>query len=169
MPDGQVADWGVDQLGRDHEKPFFLAVGIYRPHQPMFAPQRYFDLYDPKTIALPRTSAGDLWDVPEPGRDLALKGWTSGCHRTVIEHNQWREGVRGYLASISFADALVGKIIAALDASPHADSTLIVLWSDHGWHLGEKKPLGQTHAMGAGDAGPAHHRAAEFLGRASGR
>lgn len=143
FPDGKIANWGVEQLERQHDGPFLLALGFYKPHQPFFAPRKYFDLYDAKRIALPPTIAGDLYDVPTPGRDLATRPWTSGTHKTVMEHNAWRDAVHAYLATVSFVDALVGRAIDALDRSPYADSTWIILWSDHGWSLGEKEHWGK--------------------------
>ena len=82
-------------------------------------------------------------DVPQPGRDLATRPWTSGTHRTVVTHGAWRDAVRAYLATVSFVDSLVGRVIAALDKSPHADNTWIILWSDHGYHHGEKGQWGK--------------------------
>lgn len=143
FPDGRIANWGVSQLCKRHDRPFLLALGFYKPHQPFFAPRKYFDLYDPKKIALPTTIAGDLYDVPPPGRDLATRPWTSGTHKTVMEHNAWRDAARAYLATVSFVDALVGKVVDALDQSPHAQNTWIILWSDHGWSLGEKEHWGK--------------------------
>jgi len=143
FPDGRIANWGVSQLKTRHDKPFLLALGFYKPHQPFFAPRKYFDLYDSENIALPTTIAGDLYDVPPPGRDLATRPWTSGTHKTVMEHNGWRDAVRAYLATVSFVDALVGKVVDALDGSPHAHNTWIILWSDHGWSLGEKEHWGK--------------------------
>jgi len=143
FPDGKIANWGVSQLGERHNKPFLLALGFYKPHQPFFAPRKYFELYDPKRIALPTTIAGDLYDVPPPGRDLATRPWTSGTHKTVMEHNAWRDAVHAYLATVSFVDALVGRALDALDRSPHAHNTWIILWSDHGWSLGEKEHWGK--------------------------
>jgi arylsulfatase A-like enzyme len=143
FPDRKIADWGVEQLHKKHEKPFLLALGFYKPHQPFFAPRKYFDLYDPKTTSLPQTIAGDLKDIPPVGRDLATRPWTSGTHKTVVEHKAWRDAVRGYLATVSFADSLVGRVLKALDKSPHADNTWIILWSDHGWSLGEKEHWGK--------------------------
>jgi arylsulfatase A-like enzyme len=143
FPDGRIAGWGVRQLGRKQPKPFLLALGFYKPHQPFFAPRKYFDLYDATKIVLPPTIAGDLYDVPAPGRDLATRPWTSGTHKTVMEHNAWRDAVHAYLATVSFVDALVGRVLDALDHSDHADDTWIVLWSDHGWSLGEKEHWGK--------------------------
>lgn len=143
MPDGQIANWAVGQLKKDHDKPFFLAAGFYRPHQPFFVPRKYFDMYNVDRITLPPTIAGDLDDLSQTAKYFAHLAWTSGCHKTVIEHDQWPRAVQGYLASISFADAQVGKVVNALAESEYAADTWIVLWSDHGWHLGEKEHWGK--------------------------
>jgi len=135
MGDWQVADWARGELAKDHDKPFFLAVGIFRPHLPWYVPKKYFDMYPPDQITLPNVNENDLDDIPPLGQKMARPG---GDHKRVIDHNQWRKAVSSYLASISFADACVGRVIDALDRSAYADNTVIVLWSDHGWHLGEK-------------------------------
>lgn len=143
FPDRKIADWSAGQLSKKHNKPFLMAVGFYKPHQPFFAPRKYFDLYDPTKVALPRTIAGDLHDIPAAGRELATQPWTSGTHQTVAKHGAWREAVHGYLATVSFADSLVGRVVDALDKSTYAENTWIVLWSDHGWSLGEKEHWGK--------------------------
>ena len=143
MPDGEIVNWAVGQLDKKHHQPFFLAAGFYRPHQPFFVPRKYFDMYDVDKIALPPTIAGDLDDLSQMAKYFAHLAWTSGCHKTVVEHGQWKQAVQGYLASISFADAQVGKVVDALDQSQYADDTWIVFWSDHGWHLGEKEHWGK--------------------------
>jgi len=143
FPDAQVADWGVAQLQQAGNEPLLLAVGFYKPHQPFFVPRKYFDMYDVRHVALPLTIAGDLYDVPVPGVDLATRPWTSATHKTVVKYGAWREAVRAYLATISFADALVGRLIDGLDRSPRADDTWIILWSDHGWSLGQKGHWGK--------------------------
>lgn len=135
MGDYKTVDWVSTELAKNHDKAFFLACGIYKPHLPWFVPQKYFDKFPPDKVTLPVVKNEDLDDVPEVGRHLALR---SGDHRKVIEFGQWRKAVQGYLASIAFADAQVGRVLDALDASPHAKNTIVVLWSDHGWHLGEK-------------------------------
>lgn len=136
MADWKVADWASEYLQREHEDPFFLAVGIYRPHLPWFVPRPYFERYPEASIRLPVVNPQDLDDVPAPGRRLARP---EGDHRKVVESGNWEKAVQGYLASITFADACVGRVLDALDRSPHAENTIIVLWSDHGWHLGEKQ------------------------------
>ena len=130
-----VADWIGRQLRRDHGKPFFLACGIYRPHLPWFVPQEYYDLFPLETVQLPPgIKEDDLADVPEEGRRLAADRYLPH----IRKHGQWRKGVQGYLASIAFADDMVGRVLDALDNSGLDDGTIVVLWSDHGWHLGEK-------------------------------
>ena len=140
VPDGEMADWKLtewteEQLGKQHDRPLFLASGIFRPHLPWYAPRKYFDMYPLESVTLPNINENDLDDVPELGRKMARP---QGDHKRVIETDNWRRAVQGYLASITFADACVGRIVGALDRSAYADDTIIVLWSDHGWHLGEK-------------------------------
>ena len=133
--DYQVASWATRELSKTRDKPFFHAIGIFRPHIPWYAPSKYFDLYPEKSVFLPNVREDDLDDVPLAGQRSIRKAW----HRWLVDNEEWRGAVRGYLASISFADAQVGRLLDALDASPHADNTIIVLWSDHGMHLGEKQ------------------------------
>jgi arylsulfatase A-like enzyme len=104
-------------------------------------PKRYFDLYPLETVTLPNVKEDDLDDVPPAGRAMAKP---TGDHARVLEHGAWRRAVQGYLASISFVDACVGRVVRALDDGPHKDTTVIVLWSDHGWHLGEKEHWGKA-------------------------
>jgi len=136
MGDYKSVDYVLGQLRRRHDKPFFLACGIYRPHLPWYVPRKYFDLFPEEEVQLPKTLATDLDDLGARARDIAGRG--GGYHRKVLEANQWKQAVRGYLASIAFADAMLGRLLDGLDDSPHAKNTVIVLWSDHGWQLGEK-------------------------------
>jgi arylsulfatase A-like enzyme len=142
--DGQITDWAIEQLNKPREKPLLLGVGYYRPHIPLYAPKIDFDCYPPvEEILLPKTQENDLEDIGEAGRKWAVEAVTAGSHATVVKHNQWREAVRAYLASVTFVDRQIGKLIAALEKLPDADNTLIILWSDHGWHLGEKQHWGK--------------------------
>jgi arylsulfatase A-like enzyme len=109
---------------------------MWRPHLPWFAPQEYFDNYPLSSIKLPPYLENDLEDVPNEGIKMAKR---SNDHEKVIEYNQWKSAIQGYLASIEFADAQVGRILEALNNSEFRDNTTIVLWSDHGWQLGEKE------------------------------
>lgn len=135
MGDFKTVDWVTQELNRKHDKPFFLACGIYRPHLPWYVPQKYFDMYPADKVTLPSVKNDDLDDIPPAGKRLAIR---SGDHKKVIEFGQWRKAVQGYLASITFADSCVGRVLDALDKSSHASNTVVVLWSDHGWSLGEK-------------------------------
>lgn len=136
MGDSKVASWVIEQLGKKHAQPLFLACGMYRPHLPWYVPKKYFDQFPLDSIQLPETKTDDLADVPAAGLRMAKP---QADHKKVTEHNQWKQAVQGYLASIAFSDAQVGRVLNALDAGPNANNTIIVFWTDHGWHLGEKQ------------------------------
>jgi len=142
--DWKVADWAIDQLkSMPEDKPFFLSVGLRRPHVPCYATKEWFDLYPLESVVLPPVRDDDRDDLPRYSWYLH---WTLPEPRLswLREHDQWRPLVRAYLACVSFVDSQVGRLIEALDHSPHRDNTLIVLWSDHGWHIGEKGMTGKT-------------------------
>ncbi len=142
--DYQVATWAIEQIKTARkDRPFFLAAGFFLPHVPCYATQKWFDLYPDNDSVLPLVKDGDRddtprfswylhWDLPEP----RLK-W-------VRDNNQWRNLVRSYLTSTSFVDAQVGRLIAALEEAGLAENTVVVLWGDHGWHLGEKGITGKN-------------------------
>jgi arylsulfatase A-like enzyme len=136
LADGQVTNWAVQELLTKQEGPRFTAVGIYRPHLPWYVPKKYLDLYPLETLQLPEVPEDDLDDVPVEYQEAAMGG--REAHRWIVENDKWKEAVQGYLASISFADAMLGKILDALDESGEADNTIVVLISDHGWQLGHK-------------------------------
>lgn len=138
MPDTRVADWAIAQLEQEHDEPFFLAVGFYRPHVPMYAPARWFDLHPIDQVQLPPILDDDRLDLPEYAKRLTI-GHPAPRHEWFVEHDQWHAAVQSYLATSSFVDACVGRVLDALDQSPHADDTIVVLFSDHGFHLGEKQ------------------------------
>ncbi len=131
--DARLANWAVRYLSKERSRPFFLAVGFYRPHLPWYAPQEHFDRFPASRMELPPTLDGDIDDVPKS----ALRSFRD--HQNVTKHDEWRKAVAGYLACINYADSNVGRVLQALDNGPHADNTIIVLWSDHGWQLGEKQ------------------------------
>ncbi len=141
--DWKVASWAVDKLRQEYDKPFFLQVGFFLPHVPCYATQKWFDLYPDEDLIMPPLLAGDRsdtpgfswyihWDLPEPR------------FRFLQEADQWRPLVRSYLACISFVDSQVGRLLEALEQSGRMENTIIVLWSDHGYHLGEKAMSGKN-------------------------
>lgn len=136
MLDFRNMTYGINQLAKKHDKPFFLACGLAKPHLPFSVPKKYFDMYPLDKIQLPPIKADDLKDIPPAGLRFAK---ADGDHKKITEAGKWKECVQAYLASITFCDAMVGRLIEALDRSPHKDNTIICLWSDHGWHLGEKQ------------------------------
>jgi arylsulfatase A-like enzyme len=125
--------FGVDILARKHDKPFFLAVGLIKPHLPFNAPKQFFDLY-PKQIEPPRINPKDHDDIPAVGNAWAKRR----DDNQFKKDNAWNEVRRAYLACISWTDFNVGRLIDALEKSPYADNTVVVLWSDHGFAQGEK-------------------------------
>lgn len=131
-----VAEWISEQLQKEHTKPFFLGCGLYRPHEPWFVPEKYFEPFPLESIQLPPGYLeDDLEDVPASGKRLGPNRYFAH----IQEQGQWKQGIQGYLAAIYFADAMLGKVLDALEDSPNADNTIVMLWSDHGWHLGEKQ------------------------------
>ena len=135
MSDAQVASFVTEYFKNDHEQPFFLAVGLDKPHTPLNVPKEFFDLYPLETVQLPDVLQNDLKDVPRQGKNIA-KG--ANEYQRIVKSGEWQEIVQAYLASVSFTDAMVGRVIDALYSSPYSDNTIVVLWSDNGWHLGEK-------------------------------
>ncbi len=138
LVDGQVADKAIETIARVKDKPFFIAVGFRKPHLPFIAPKKYYDLYPlekmrlapnpftPKDVPqLALTNSGELRaysDIPKSG---------------PIPDQKAREVIRGYYAATSYTDAQIGRVIKALDQMGLRDNTIIVLWGDHGWQLGE--------------------------------
>jgi arylsulfatase A-like enzyme len=136
LPDEAVVDYGIQQLQAKHNKPFFLAVGLSKPHMPWNVPKKYYDLFPLDSIELPPTQDGDLKDVPPGGVRMARP---DEDHAAILESGRWKEAVQGYLAAIAYCDAQIGRLLDAYDESPHKANTIIVFWGDHGWHLGEKE------------------------------
>lgn len=135
--DVKVVEYAADFLGKAHKKPFFLALGIYRPHLPWHVPQKYYDMYPIDEIVVPTLHEDDLDDIPIEGQKLAKASLED--FETIREQGKWKEAIQAYLASITFADDQVGKILDLLEQSDYKDNTIIVSWSDHGWHLGTKQ------------------------------
>ncbi len=141
MADTMRANWAVKQLKKQHDKPFFIATGLYAPHFPNYCPQMYFDLYDPDDIVLPPYKVDDLDDLPPKIRKM--KTARSRIHQKLESLGAVRDAIHGYLACMSYADAMVGRMLDSLETSPYADNTIVVLWSDHGYHHGEKGDWGK--------------------------
>ncbi|MDM8173512.1 sulfatase [Olivibacter sp. 47] len=144
--DGLIATEAIKLLmqSKSKRKPFFLAVGFFRPHTPYVAPKKYFDLYPLQTVPLPKQLPNDLDDIPED----AL--FTKSAHWGLSEEKQ-REALRAYYASISFMDAQLGRVLNALDELDLTKNTIIVFWSDHGYNVGHhgqwmKQSLFETSA-----------------------
>lgn len=132
------ATWAIERLQEKSDKPFFLTVGFYRPHVPLYAPKRFFDELSEKDIKLPIVMANDRDDLP-PIINQVTQSKFSPDHDWFVKSNNWRKAVHAYLACIKFSDEQVGRLLDALDASPHAKNTIVILYSDHGFMLGEKE------------------------------
>ncbi len=133
LVDGNFAKTAIDWLERrDTTKPFLLAVGFHRPHLPLVAPAKYFDLYPLDSIKLPAEPADDEADIPLPARNGAVPGYA-----LTTTPEQRRAALRGYLATVSYMDAQAGRVLDALKRLGLADNTIVVFTGDHGWHLGE--------------------------------
>lgn len=141
--DWEVATWAVETLEGDIPQPFFLAAGFFLPHVPCYATQKWFDLYPEDSLLLPPVRLDDRddtprfswylhWKLPEPRRKF------------LREADEWKNLVRSYLACTSFVDSQVGRLLDALEQQGLAENTIVVLWSDHGWHLGEKLITGKN-------------------------
>ena len=140
---GPTDDWRLAQIAARFletpgRKPFFLTCGFSRPHLPWYAPKEYFDLHPLGQITPPPVKTADLSDLP-----LAARSIVGGARdfNTLRASGHWLAAVQAYLACCSFADACVGQVLAALDSSPYRENTVVVLFSDHGFHLGEKGHL----------------------------
>ncbi|QIF00897.1 sulfatase [Roseimicrobium sp. ORNL1] len=133
MVDGQFAERAVDWMEkRDAAKPFFLAVGFHRPHLPLVAPAKYFDLYPLNSITLPEAPEDDESDIPLPARNGAVPGYA-----LTSSPEQRRAAIRAYLACVSYMDAQAGVVLEALKRLGLEENTIVVFSGDHGWHLGE--------------------------------
>ena len=142
MADTIRANWAVEQLKQIHDRPFFLACGFYAPHYPNYCPQKYFGLYDRDAIETPAFKEDDLGDLPDKIRKQR-QNRKKQHYDKLVAMGAWKDALHGYLACTSYADAMIGRILDALQASPYADNTIVVLWSDHGYHLGEKGQWGK--------------------------
>jgi iduronate 2-sulfatase len=136
MHDYHTVDYCLQQLSRQHNKPFFLACGLHKPHMAWNVPRKYYDMFPVEKIELPKVLETDLDDVPPAGRRMARP---EGDHADILESGRWKDAVQGYLAAGAFCDAMIGRLMKGFDDSKYRDNTIIVFWGDHGWHLGEKQ------------------------------
>ena len=141
--DTKITNWAIERLREKNDRPLFLALGYYRPHIPLWAPKRFFDRFKNDPGKLPPIKKDDLNDLGQIGKLRALEADTAGLHESVVKHKEWEKAIEGYLACITYIDHEIGRLLKALEQSPHKDNTIIVLWSDHGWHLGEKQHWGK--------------------------
>ncbi len=139
--DGKIADEAIQRLRaakRKPETPFFLAVGFLKPHLPFIAPKKYWDLYDPEAIPL-----AEVREVPEGAPSYApqfggeLRQYSDIPKSGALPDDLQRKLVHGYYAATSYTDAQIGRVLAELDRLGLAENTIVVLWGDHGWHLGD--------------------------------
>ncbi len=134
--DYAVADWAKKQLNREFDKPFFMSVGFIKPHLPWFVPQEFFEMYKLDDIEDILIKEDDLDDIVSVSNKNMFE--PSNEYKWIKKHNLAKEATRAYLASISFVDKCLGLVLDALEKSNYADNTIVVIWGDHGWHLGEK-------------------------------
>ncbi|SNR71567.1 Arylsulfatase A [Lutibacter agarilyticus] len=145
MPDHQSVDWVVERLHRKYDKPFFMGLGFLRVHVPLYVPQKWFDMHPLESIKTPPYLSDDLNDIPPVGmkiNDLPMMPSTEWA----IESGEWKKIIQAYLACMSYVDYELGRVLDALESSDYADNTIIVLWSDHGYRLGEKGTFAK-HAL----------------------
>ena len=137
MPDHKVAGFAAERLAGNLPEPFFLAAGFNRPHVPWYVPEKWFRKFPVESIETPPWLPDDLADVPPMGRKVNEVDPTPTTEWALRAH-EWKRIVRAYLACIAFVDHQIGRVLDALESGPYADNTLVVLWSDHGYHIGEK-------------------------------
>jgi arylsulfatase A-like enzyme len=143
MGDTRNANWAAEWVSIKHDKPFFLAFGTYAPHKPNYVPEKYWNMYDADNIDKPAGyKEGDLEDVPIRNSPVMTNVY-GPLHRTIVNNGLWKEAIHGYLAAVSYADAMVGRVLDALINGPNSKNTVVVFWSDNGYALGEKTRWGK--------------------------
>ncbi len=136
LGDWHTVDYCIEQLQKDHDKPFFVACGLIKPHLPWAVPRKYYDMFPLDTVKLPPHIENDLKDVPPAGVRMARP---TGDHAKFLKSGRWKAAIQSYLATCAYVDVNIGRLLDAFLASKYKDNTIIVLWGDHGWHLGEKE------------------------------
>lgn len=146
MPDEISADWAIDIINKTGDKPFFLGVGFIRPHTPLYAPKKYFDMFPMEDVELPPYLKNDRDDCAPALKDRWR--WGTLKFEALIKaggEKAWKEWVQAYLACTAFVDDQIGKVIDALERSEHAENTIVIVTSDHGYHVGEKDCIQKWH------------------------
>lgn len=141
LKDQDLTDWHtvnycIEQMNRPGDQPFFIACGLYKPHLPFVVPRKYYDAFPLDEIQLPPHIENDLDDLPAAGKRMAKP---EADHAKFLSNGRWKAAIQSYLATVSYTDMNLGRLLDALDASPKKENTVIVLWSDHGWSFGEKQ------------------------------
>lgn len=140
--DGMIATEAIQLLEKHRDEPFFLGVGFFRPHTPFVAPKKYFDLHPLDSIRLPEAPADDRSDIP-----VAAFAHNNPTPHYGLDELTCRQALQAYRANVSFVDAQIGRVLDALDKLKLADNTIVVLWSDHGYHLGEHLGIWQKRTL----------------------
>ena len=140
--DGMIATEAIRMMSSNKSNPFFLAVGFFRPHTPYIAPKKYFDLYSAEKMQLPYAPQDDREDIP-----IAAFAHNCSDPHYGLEKDVLIQATKAYYACISFIDAQVGRLLDALDQLELTENTIIVLWSDHGYHLGDHLGVWQKRTL----------------------
>lgn len=135
MSDYKVVDWALNEFQQNHDKPFFMAVGMFRPHVPFHVPQKYYDMYSKESIQLPEKSKNSALAIGD-GSIVSKFGYDE--FKWAEQTNNVKNALQGYYASVTFCDTMIGRLLDGLRDSKYANNTIIVLWSDNGYHLSEK-------------------------------
>ena len=152
--DSKLANWAVNQISRKMNKSFWIGVGFFKPHVPLIVPKKWFDLYPLETVELPKIFTNDIDDISEYAKNLSSLNHVAPSHHWVISNKEWKPLVRSYLACISFVDHQIGKVLNALEKNNKSQNTFVVLFSDNGFHLGEKERWAKRSLWGNGSNVP---------------
>ena len=139
MSDYKVVDWALGELKQEHTKPFFLAVGLFRPHVPFQLPEKYYDLYPRDQIELPATYPPGVRPAPAVTSLDVVGAFGRRSFLWARENNHLQDALRGYFAGVTFCDTMIGRLLKGLRESRYAESTIVILFSDNGYHLAEKE------------------------------
>ncbi|MCZ6673205.1 MAG: sulfatase [Verrucomicrobia bacterium] len=136
ISDWHIVDWCIEQMNTKRDEPMFIACGLHKPHLPFAVPRKYYNAFPLEDIKLPPFLEEDLDDLPPAGVRMA---GAQNDYKRFQENGRWKAAIQSYLATCAYTDMNIGRLLDALDKSPIRDNTIIVLWGDHGWSLGEKK------------------------------